>query len=142
MLLSKEDMFSDDQAITVDADSTNIIDLQADRDIGLGEPVGILIQVTETFLTTVSLIVTLITDDNAAFTSGTTIYTSETILVADLVKGKRVWLLFMGANNERFLKLHYDISTTATAGKITACLLRKGDRQNWNANADNVSQLV
>ena len=57
MILDLESLFSDDQALTVTAASTNIIDLGATgtpplsstaltRDIGPGMPIDILIQVT------------------------------------------------------------------------------------------------
>lgn len=45
MLLDAQNLFSDAQAVTAAADSTNIIDLGAVRDIGTGEPLYIMISV-------------------------------------------------------------------------------------------------
>lgn len=45
MILDKQLQFSDSQAITADAVGTNVIDLSADRSIGVGEPMAVLFNV-------------------------------------------------------------------------------------------------
>ena len=60
MIFSAQQLFSDDQAITASADSTNVIDLGVagtpygaaaalNRDIGDGAGIPILVQITEAF---------------------------------------------------------------------------------------------
>lgn len=45
MILDKQLQFSDSQAITEDAVGTNVIDLSANRSIGVGEPMAVLFNV-------------------------------------------------------------------------------------------------
>lgn len=45
MMLDKEQQFSDSQALTATALSTNVIDLSVDRSIGSGEPMGVVFNV-------------------------------------------------------------------------------------------------
>lgn len=45
MILDKENLFSDEQAVTADAVGTNVIDLSQDRSIGNGTPMAVLFTV-------------------------------------------------------------------------------------------------
>ena len=45
MILDSLLKFSDAQALTATADSTNVIDLSNDRDIGIGEPMALVVTV-------------------------------------------------------------------------------------------------
>lgn len=132
MILSIYNMFSDDQAITGNAASSNVIDLgpignvpftstQLARDIAKGNPVPILIQVTVAFATIVTLTVTLQSDNDEAFGSAATVAATPAIGVASLVPGYRFPILYVPPGlGERYLRLYYTVSTSATAGKITA----------------------
>ncbi|MAE50080.1 hypothetical protein CMI48_04620, partial [Candidatus Pacearchaeota archaeon] len=72
MILDKENLYSDDQALTTTADSTNVLDLGvANR--GPGNPMLILIQVTTTFAGGTDVTIDLETDDNTSFSSLSTI---------------------------------------------------------------------
>lgn len=130
MIFSAQQLFSDDQAITVSADSTNVIDTGVRAtpygaaaaltgDIGLGNPIPLLVQVTEAFATLTSLTINIST--GAATTLGTTI-ASVTIAVADLVVGKQIPLQVLPKDiTERYLGIEYVVTgSDATAGKITA----------------------
>jgi len=132
MIFSKNLLFSDDQAVTADAASTNIFDLGAaatpyggaaalPKDIGKGEPVHVLIQVTTAFATCTSVTVTLEVDDNDGFSSAKTL-ASETILLADLVAGKTTFLQCVpNGADERYIRVYYTVNgSDATAGNITA----------------------
>jgi len=125
--------FSDDQAITATAVSTNVIDLGAmgtvfgaaaalARDIGKGRPIPLLIQVTAAFNTLTSLQVTVEVDDNAAFSSAKIIAASRDILLADLVVGMRSELEFIPrGTDERYVRLRYTVTgTNPTTGAIAA----------------------
>src|SRR5687768_14134781 len=96
MVLDKNTLFSDEQAITVTAASTDVLDLGALGIVpynqaqllhrkGLKE-IPLLIQVTEAFATLTSLKIAVETDDNSAFSSAKEVL-SQTVLVADLVAG-------------------------------------------------------
>jgi len=132
MIFDKTLLFSDAQAITATAASTNIIDLGATgtvygaaaaltRDVGKGNRLPINIQVVEAFNNLTSLTVSVQVDSVENFGSPKTI-ASQTIALADLVAGKVSSLNFVlpGAD-ERYLRVHYDVTGTApTTGKVTA----------------------
>ena len=130
MIIEINNMESDQQVITATARSTNTIDLGQNGtppgedgavkgDIGKGYPIPILIQVTEDFATLTSLTVTLETDDNTSFSSAKVLAT-ETILLADLVAGKKTFMQMLPTGaNERYLSVNYTVNgSDATAGKI------------------------
>lgn len=132
MILSQKSIFSDNQAITADALSTNVLLLQENDnvygassvqsyDIGRGTPIPIEIVVTETFATLTSL--TISVECGAADTLGTEL-ASLTIAAAALVKGYRIPITALPAGvNARYLGLRYNVNgSDATAGKITAGL--------------------
>lgn len=134
MIMDRTLLFSDGQAITATGASTNVVDLGATgttfgaaspmvRDIGPGSDVDLFVGVTQAFNNLTSLTVSVQTDDNAAFSSATTVFTSPAYPLADLVPGKRYLLpdtLPVGTN-ERYVRLMYTVAGTApTLGKITA----------------------
>ena len=130
MILSAQQLFSDDQAITASADSTNVIDLGVpgtpygavaalNDDVGKGAKIPLLVQVTEAFdlLTTLEIKIST----GATTGLGTTII-SEIVALADLVVGKQMVLdILPNEITERYLGIEYVVVGTApTAGKITA----------------------
>lgn len=132
MILSAQNLFSDQQAITATAASTNIIDLGApgtpygaaaalQQDIGKGTPVPILIQIEEAFNNLTSLDIAIQVDDNSGFSSPKTVHT-ETIALAALTVGKKSYLRYLPTGvDERYLRLNYTVTGTApTTGKVTA----------------------
>ena len=134
MILDKENMFSDDQAITATAVSSNIIDLGATgtvvgassalkRHLGKGEPIEILVQWTATAVSGGSSTVTvdLETDDNSSFSSASTLATTGAVAKANLTVGKRMSIRFMPEETERYIRLNYTVATAnLTAGAVTA----------------------
>lgn len=134
MIFDNTLLFSDAQAITADAGSTNTIDLGATgtpfgasaalvRDIGKGCKIPLSISVVEAFNNLTSIEISLQVDDNSGFASPKTVARSAVIALADLTAGKQIDFpdyIPQGAN-ERYLRLYYDITGTApTTGKITA----------------------
>jgi hypothetical protein len=130
MILSAQQLFSDDQAITATAISTNVIDLGlADtpyggraalkQDVGKGNLVPILVQVTEAFNTLTSLTVTI---ETGATTSLGTIVYSETILLAALTVGKQLFAQVLpNGITGRYLGVRYTVTGSApTLGKFTS----------------------
>lgn len=130
MLLDKQLMFSEDQAITAAADSTNVIDLSSVRDVGRGEELYIALTVTETFADSGSdstLTVELQTDDNAAMSSEAIVQSLVT-LAALTAAGTQ---LFFRLPNEalvayqRYLALKFTPNNgNLSAGKITAGIVK------------------
>lgn len=137
MLLDQSNLFSDAQAVTASAASTNYIDLGETgtpanapaavvRDIG-GEngAIEVLFQVTEAFATLTSLTVSLEIDDNGSFSSPTQVAQSATVAAADLVAGKRFSIsVIPPGTDERYLRAYYTVAgSDATAGKVTASVV-------------------
>lgn len=133
MLLDGETQFSNRQALTATAASTNVIDLSPTgtrpntttplrRDIG-GWDNDLLVQVTQDFAGGTSVQVQIQTDDNAAFSSPTVVGQTAAIPVADLKAGYRFALGdFPVGTAERFVRLNYVVVGTMTAGTITAAV--------------------
>lgn len=139
MIFDEQALFSDKQAITADAASTNIIDLGAPgtpkhaqaaitQDIGKGRPVPMRIQVTEAFNNLTSLKVQVQVDDNTGFSSAKTV-AEVTVLLADLVAGYVAPIQYVPrGTDERYMRLYYDVTGTApTTGKVTAGLVAGND---------------
>ena len=136
MILDKQNLFSDDQAVTVTADSTNVIDLGI-AGMGKGEPVRLLAQVTETFDGGTSLQASLVTSDSSTFSGATTLVETAAIAEASLRAGYEFGLGgFMPEEIKRYNKLVYTVVGTMTAGTITAGFLL--DKQNWAAVPDGI----
>lgn len=130
MIFSAQQLFSDDQAITASADSTNVVDLGApgtpyggaaalSQDIGKGTKIPVLVQVTEAFNNLTSLEIKISTGATTAL--GTTVI-SQTILLAGLTVGKQIALEVLPNDiTERYLGIEYVVTGTApTTGKVTA----------------------
>ncbi len=121
MILDKENLFSDDQAITASAASTNVVDLGVSRDIGKGVPVPVLIQVTADFATLTSLTAEIETSDSEDFSSSDTLATSGAIPAADLVAGYQFPMQYMPLGTKRYVRVNYTVAgTNASAGTVTA----------------------
>lgn len=130
MIFSLQQLFSNDQAITASADSTNVIDLGApgtpygaaaalNQDIGKGAKIPILVQVTEAFNNLTTLEIKISTGATTAL--GTTVL-SQTIALADLIVGKQTSFDVLPNDiTEQYLGIEYVVVGTApTTGKITA----------------------
>lgn len=134
MIFSRALLFSDGQAITGTTASTNVIDLGATgtvigsaspmvREIGFGTDAEMAVTVTQSFNNLTSMSISLQVDDNAAFTSPTTVFTSPAYTLAQLATGAKYLLpdRLMAGTNERYVRLNYTVTGTApTTGRITA----------------------
>jgi len=131
MIFDQQNIFSDAQAITATAGSTNTIDLGPiatgiTRDIGKGEPIPILIQVVEAFDSVAddeTLTIAIEQDSTETITPDRT----DTIAVisnADLkTVGYKVPVRAMiDGIRYRYIRLKYTVTGSGnfTAGKITA----------------------
>ena len=134
MYLDKQNLFSDDQAVTVTANSTNIIDLGNDESEvqALNEKgvLQVMVQVTAAFASGTSIALTLTSDDDVAFGSETTIVSTPAIAQAALVAGYQFKLSTLPVINEQYIRLTYTVVGTFDAGTIVAGL--NLDRQTNN----------
>ncbi len=119
MILDEQALFSNAQAVTASAVSTNCI--KVNGDIGKGEPVEILAQVVTDFATCTSLKVGVQTSDTENFSSVDTLVESGAIPVASLKAGYKFPIKFLPIGIKKYLRLYYTVAgSNATAGKITA----------------------
>lgn len=132
MIFDRTLLFSNAQAITATAPSTDNVDLLATgtvygaasaliRDIGKGQSVPLLIQVVEAFNTLTSLTVTVQCDDNSGFSSPKDVL-SVTLPLASLTAGREFPIIAVPPGvNERYMRINYTVTGTApTLGKVTA----------------------
>lgn len=136
MIIDNTLVLSDHQAVTATAVSTNIWNLQAQgtpfgwisaygRDAGEGfADIPLLIEVTEAFNNLTSLQLSVETDDNAAFSSATIIYTGAAIPLASLVAGFKFALQDVPKGVlEQYVRLRYTVVGTApSTGKVFAAV--------------------
>lgn len=125
MILDAQLMFSDAQALTATAVSTNILDMGVAARIFKGPAMGVLLIVdaaadftsaNETYQ------FDLQTDDNSAFSSATVIGTT-TITAANLTLGSRhVLPVAIGAKAERYLRLNYTLGGTTPSITVSTFL--------------------
>jgi hypothetical protein len=135
MQLDAQNLFSDQQAITAAANSTNVIDTRDVRDIGSGENFYIMVNVNETLDDAgddSTLAIALVTDDNAALASPATIRTLVT-LPANTVAGTTLYFKIEPAQLVAFQRYIGLVFTPAngnlSAGKITAGIVRNIQQQ-------------
>lgn len=137
MYIDYEEQFSDAQALTTTAASTNLIDLgprQGDQsaDLGTGTQMVVVIQLTvaaddadadETY------VADLETDDNTGFSSATTLG-SATITRGDAA-GTRYYIhLPLAQTVERYIRLNYTLGGTTPSVTLDAWLAPASSVQN------------
>jgi len=125
MIIDKQLVFSDGQAITATADSTNIYN-GGQAGFNNGEAVELLLQVEDTFTAAgaATLTVSMVTATDEAFTSPVTLLTTAAIPKATLVRGYQLPLSFIPAQVLQYTKLVYTVATgPMTAGKLNSMLV-------------------
>ena len=128
MLMDSENLFSDAQAITSAAASTNLIDLgTANSRLGNGQPLYIRVQVDTTFADTGSdstQTVTLEQDTTAAFGSATAVQTICTIGALQAAGSVFNAIIAPGVVTEQFIRLYFTPANGDTsAGAVTAMIV-------------------
>ena len=117
-------MFSIDQQVTASADATHYIPVDVITNAE-AKQLTVNCVVSTTFKGLTDLTVQLIANTGSASTGGDVLAQTGAIPVAKLVAGTRipihVEIPFQDpANTKKNLFLHYDVTGTGTAGKITA----------------------
>lgn len=132
-MLDNQNLFSDHQAITASAPSTNFINLGTPntppgspaplkRDIGGGNNMPLSIIVEADFAGLTSLTVNIEVDDNSAFSSPKVVGSTGAIPVAQLKRGEALPLATVPPGvDEKYMRLNYVVGgVNATAGTISA----------------------
>lgn len=130
MIVDYNLQFSDAQALTADAASTNVIDLGDGGNIGPGEGMQIVTSLDVAMGgTNPTLAVQVQTSsDNSTWT---TVQTSRT--VADGAAGDQI-VMGLPDTNDRYVRLNYDLGGTSPTATVTASIVK--DAQQWEAHPD------
>jgi hypothetical protein len=138
MYIDKENLFSNAQAVTTTAPSTNYIDLgSAGRDIGTTN-IRFRVQVGTTFQSTGSSTCTIAlqTDSTSAFSGPTTLFASAAIAKAAMVAGAVLVDIAVPRGTLRYLRANYTVATADfTAGTLTAFLAEQTEALKAYPNA-------
>lgn len=125
MYLDAQLLFSDAQAVTADAASTNYIDLGVSRKVFDGEPLAVVLQVdvaADGTTTDETYEFQIETDDNTSFSSPTDVVL-HSIGYASLTAGSlHVIPVPVGALLERYVRVYYNVGGTTPSITVTAFL--------------------
>lgn len=132
MILDAQLLFSESQAVTASAASTNIYDASAARNIGVGEDMYVLCICTVAMTDGSSdstVTVTLETDDNAAFSSpALAVQTVGVFAALSAVGTKFVRRLSTTGLTERYIRGYYTVANgNLTTGSFTLTLVKDAD---------------
>ncbi|WGL97359.1 hypothetical protein QE177_09000 [Arsenophonus sp. aPb] len=126
MILDKETLFSLDQKVTASAESESIIDLSPImgefRDVGIGEPLTLFIQASETAAAADDVTVQFVleTARTKDFANPHVMFQSDAKPVAKLVAGERISAV-IPAGSQSYMRLRYVVAKgSLTAGAFTA----------------------
>lgn len=136
MYIDSQHLLSDAQALTATAASTNVIDLGADRNVGVGEPLAVVITCDVALAgTSPTFIATIQADDNSGFSSAATVIACPQ--KSAIAAGDQIVLpLPADAMTERYLRLNYTLGGTSPTVTVTAFLQPLSMVQNYQSYAD------
>lgn len=125
MILDKLLMFSEAQAVTASAASTDVIDLGPidgnRRDIGVGYPLELFVNVNTTATAAGAATVNVQLQTSPDNSTWTTLTSSGDLALSALTAGKRVYSTKVPAGVQRYLRVNYNVGTgPLTAGAFTA----------------------
>ncbi|ECO5283710.1 hypothetical protein QL374_004904 [Salmonella enterica] len=125
MILDKLLMFSEAQAVTASAASTDVIDLgpidDTRRDIGIGYPLEFWVMVNTTATADGAATVNVQLQTSHDNSTWTTIYDSGALALAKLTAGNRVASAKVPSGVLRYLRVNYSVVTgPLTAGAFTS----------------------
>lgn len=113
-------IYSDEQAITASAASTNVIDFgETNPNLGAGTPliINFIVNVAFTALTTL----TVFLQHGATSTPATDLVGTYAVAVATLTKGGYIPELMIPSQHLRYTRIYYTVAGTATGpGSVTA----------------------
>ncbi|OEU66732.1 MAG: hypothetical protein BA863_12395 [Desulfovibrio sp. S3730MH75] len=123
MYLDKELCFCEEQAVTGNAVSQNVIDVGEDCGSGNGVKLKVFVD-TEDFAGLTDLRIALQASETGSFGLFDTVFESGAIPVVDLVKGYSFPLPSLPVKHKGFVRLSFTVGgSDATAGKISGYLI-------------------
>lgn len=141
MILDAHNEFSNSQAVTATAISTNVLDTGTNenpvKNLGGPEPIYLVLQVDTTFAAAgaATLAATLESSPNANLSASTVHFSTGDLALAKLSGGTTLVVVALPAGDyARYLGVRYTVGTgPMTAGAVSAFLTR--DPQLWRAYA-------
>jgi len=133
--------FSNSQAVTASAASTDIMDLGEERRIGTGKPVYLVVQTTVVMADSGSdstVTATLESDSAEAFSSATTVLTLPVFAAETAAGTRRMLAIPPDVLTERYIRVYYTVANgNLTTGSFDAFLTESVDA--IQTYADNVT---
>lgn len=136
-ILDKQLQYSDKQAVTATAVSTNVVDAGATknaaigRDLGAGTPLYLFLSVSQTFTAAGAATLVATLQDSADNSTFADVASIGALSLAQLVAGKSYWVGFP-IPTRRYTRVNYTVATgPMTAGIISAHVV---DGANYNFN--------
>jgi hypothetical protein len=130
MFVDNEHVFSDAQALTGTAVSTNTVDLLVDRNLGIGEPMAVVVTVDVALDGTTGDETYQVDVQTGSTTNPTTVIASRTLTRGDAAGTKYVIMLPADGSADRYLRLNYALGGTSPSGTLTAFLVPANMVQN------------
>ena len=142
MFIDSQLLFSDAQAVTADAGSTNIVDLGIARNLFDGEPMAVVLSVdvaADGTTTDETYEFQIETDGDVAFGSPTDLL-AHSIGYAALTAGStHVLPIPVGVSVERYLRVYYNVGGTSPSVTVTAFLQPLSMVPKLKSYADNIT---
>lgn len=126
MYVDAQLLFSDAQAVTADAASTNLVDLGVARNLFDGEPMAVVLQIdvaADGTTTDETYEFQIETDDNASFSSATDLIAHSIGYASLTVNSLHVLPIPVGAAVERYIRVYYNVGGTSPSVTVTAFLM-------------------
>ena len=139
MFLDALHLFSDEQAVTATAVSTNVIDLGVDRNIGIGESMAVVVVVDVALDDTTGDETYVITVQSGSTVTPTDVIATKTATRGDVAGTKYVLNLPSDLSADRYLRLNFTHGGTTPTATYTAFLTRADMIQNNVVYADNIT---
>ena len=131
MIIDYNLQFSDAQAVTADAASTNVVDIGADIDIGVGEPLSLAITCDVTMGGSSPTVIFKI--QTCATAGGTYVDIAASRQVAAMAAGDAVTMAIPDTNLQ-FVRVYFDVGGSSPTGTFSASIVK--DAAQWAAYAD------
>ncbi len=126
MYTDAHNLFSDAQAMTATAVSTNVIDLGVDRNVGQGEPLAVVLTVDVAAIvndTDETYEIQILTDADVTPSDAIASRSfTNALATAQLIAGAR-FVMPLPHDNERYLRLNYVLAGTTPGWTVTAYLV-------------------
>lgn len=138
MIIDAQQLFSDAQALTATAVSTNVIDLGSDRNLGKGEPMAVVVGIDVALDGTTTDETYVVTVQSGSTATPTDVIATRAITYTEGVVGARFVIpLPADSSTDRYLRVNYTLGGTTPTGTVTTFLQPQNMIQNDGVFPDN-----